>query len=82
MVFFLILEAIELEVCFHPSLNDQVDMIEQLVTSFNMFFLKQELENHLDLVLDLDLDLGKIGERKSMSLVLVIRVCFFIQYYL
>ena len=62
MVFFLILEAIELEVCFHPSLNDQVDMIEQLVTSFNMFFLKQELENHLDL--DLDLALGKIGERK------------------
>ena len=49
-------------------------MIEQLVTSFNMFFLKLELENHLDLVLDL----GKIGKRKSMSLVLVIRVCFFI----
>ena len=77
MVFFLILEAIELEVCFHPSF-DQVDMIEQLVTSFNVFFLKQELENNLDL----NLDLGKMGERKSMSLVLVIRVCFFIQYYL
>ena len=77
MVFFLILEAIELEVCFHPSF-DQVDMIEQLVTSFNVFFLKQELENNLDL----NQDLGKMGERKSMSLVLVIRVCFFIQYYL
>ena len=86
MVFFLILEAIELEVCFHPSLDDQVHMIEQLLR-FNVLFLKQDLENHLDLVLDLDLDLGKIGERKSMSLVLLIRVCLFIynqeiQYYL
>jgi len=51
-------------------------MIEPLLTSFNMFFLHYELGNHLDL--DLDLGLGKIGERKGMSLVFVIIVYFFI----
>ena len=46
-------------------------MIEPLLTSFNMFFLNYELGNHLDL----DLGLGKIGERKGMSLVFVIILC-------
>ena len=47
-------------------------MIEPLLTSFNMFFLHYELGNHLDL----DLDLGIIGERKGMNLVFVIIVYF------
>ena len=37
-----------------------------------MFFLHYELGNHLDL----DLGLGKIGERKGMNLVFVIIVYF------
>ena len=49
-------------------------MIEPLLTSFNMFFFHYELGNHLDL----DLGLGKIGERKGMNLVFVIIVYFFI----
>ena len=48
-------------------------MIEPLPTSFNMFFFHYELGNHLDL----DLGLGKIGERKGMNLVFVIIVYFF-----
>ena len=51
-------------------------MIEPFLTSFNMFFLHYELGNHLDL--DLDLGLGKIGERKGMNLVFVIIVYIFI----
>ena len=76
MVFFLILEAIELEVNLFPFFLECLGMIEPLLTSFNMFFLNCELGNHLDL--DLDLGLGKIGERKGMSLVFVIIVYFFI----
>ena len=75
MVFFLILEAIELEVNLFPFFLEWLGMIEPLLTSFNMFFLHYELGNHLDLDLDLGLGLGKIGERKGMSLVFVITLC-------
>ena len=73
MVFFLILEAIELEVNLFPIFLEWWGMIEPLLTSFNMFFPHYEHGNHLDL----DLGLGKIGERKGMNLVFVIIVYFF-----